>query len=83
MRSIHLPCVYRNELERVYLDHITYNVNVPASVYAKYYFDLRTLSEENGLVFPNEYVPLSKEKATEIEVSKHKDCELVSWTMFC
>jgi hypothetical protein len=38
---------------------------VPSSVYAKYYFDLRTLAEDNNLLFPHE--PLTKEKALKLE----------------
>ena len=38
---------------------------VPCSVYAKYYFDLRTLAEANDLSFPAE--PLSKERAQKLE----------------
>ena len=59
----------RNELERVYLEHIHFYVNVPAGMYAKYFFDLRSLAEENGLVFPNEYQPLTRDRAVKIEVS--------------
>ncbi len=45
-------------------------MNVPSSMYAQYFFDLRSLAEENGLVFPNEYLPLTKDRAIKIEVSQ-------------
>ena len=38
---------------------------MPSSVYAKYYFELRTLAEANELSFPPE--PLSKERAQKLE----------------
>ncbi|CAF0960855.1 unnamed protein product [Brachionus calyciflorus] len=66
-----------NELERQYLNLLQFNINVPSSVYAKYYFDLRTLAEDNNLSFPLE--KLTKEKAYKLEAlssvcqEKYKD----------
>ncbi|XP_017785816.1 PREDICTED: cyclin-Y-like protein 1 [Nicrophorus vespilloides] len=54
-----------NELERQFLELLQFNINVPSSVYAKYYFDLRTLAEANDLSFPSE--PLSKDRAQKLE----------------
>ncbi|XP_065346974.1 cyclin-Y isoform X1 [Cloeon dipterum] len=54
-----------NELERQFLEMLQFNINVPSSVYAKYYFDLRTLAEANELAFPAE--PLSRSRAQKLE----------------
>ncbi|KAJ8268705.1 hypothetical protein COCON_G00138770 [Conger conger] len=54
-----------NELERRFLELLQFNINVPSSVYAKYYFDLRSLSETNGLPIPLE--PLSRDRALRLE----------------
>ncbi|KAI9586346.1 cyclin-Y-like protein 1 [Glossina fuscipes] len=54
-----------NELERQFLELLQFNINVPFSVFAKYYFDLRTLAEANDLSFPTE--PLSKDRAQKLE----------------
>ncbi|EHB06035.1 Cyclin-Y-like protein 1 [Heterocephalus glaber] len=51
-----------NESERHFLDLMKFNVNVPISVYAKYYFDLHILAFENGVCC--KHVPLTKEHKT-------------------
>ena len=59
--------IYRNELEREYVQLLQFNVNVGSSIYAKYYFDLRQLAKENKISFPDEL--LTKEKAIKLEAS--------------
>lgn len=54
-------------MERHFLELLQFNINVPASVYAKYYFDLRSLADDNNLSFPLE--PLSNERAQKLEVN--------------
>lgn len=53
-------------MERHFLELLQFNINVPASVYAKYYFDLRSLADDSNLSFPLE--PLSKKRAQKLEV---------------
>ncbi|KAG5851688.1 hypothetical protein ANANG_G00054320 [Anguilla anguilla] len=71
-----------NEMERHFLELLQFNINVPASVYAKYYFDLRSLAEDNNMSFPLE--PLSKERAQKLEAisrlceDKYKDLSKAS-----
>ncbi|XP_028925090.1 cyclin-Y-like protein 1 [Ornithorhynchus anatinus] len=66
-----------NEMERHFLELLQFNINVPASVYAKYYFDLRSLADDNNMSFLLE--PLSKERAQKLEAisrlceDKYKD----------
>ncbi|XP_061695986.1 cyclin-Y-like isoform X2 [Syngnathoides biaculeatus] len=54
-----------NNLERHFLELVQFNINVPSSVYVKYYFDLRSLSEANSLSIPLE--ALSHHKAQKLE----------------
>ncbi|KAM7154792.1 cyclin-Y-like protein 1 [Molossus nigricans] len=54
-----------NELERQYIYLLQFNLYVSASVYAKYYFDLRTLAGDHRL--PIVFAPLRKERAEKLE----------------
>ncbi|KFD53551.1 hypothetical protein M513_05467 [Trichuris suis] len=66
----------KNELERQFLECLEFNINVPSSVYAKYYFDLRTLAIANNLQLPLQ--PLCKERAKKLEaLSRHCEDKLV------
>lgn len=56
----------RNELETQYLFLLRFRLHVSASVYAKYYFDLRSLASDHKL--PNEFACLRKERAQALEV---------------
>ncbi|XP_060990202.1 cyclin-Y-like protein 1 isoform X2 [Dama dama] len=66
-----------NEMERHFLELLQFNINVSASVYAKYYFDLCSLADDNNLSFLT--APLSKERAQSLEAisrlceDKYKD----------
>ncbi|KAK3082617.1 hypothetical protein FSP39_000585 [Pinctada imbricata] len=60
-----------NDLERQYLEMLQFNINVPSSVYAKYYFDLRALADANDLSFPLE--PLSKDRALKLEAMSNEE----------
>ena len=49
-----------NELERVYLELLEYQLHVKGSEYAKYYFILRAFAEKVQHKFPLKPIPLSK-----------------------
>jgi len=62
-----------NKIERKFLEMLQYNVNVSSSVYAKYYFDLRTLAEANDLFFPMQRLSLERAQKMEILSQQYKD----------
>ena len=47
-----------------------YNVTVKASLYAKYYYELRTLYKDNEKEFP--MIPLNNLDAGKLEIRSHK-----------
>jgi len=53
------------QLEKVILNLLQFNVSLKAALYAKYYFELRSLAEEASMYFPLD--PLSKEDAEKLE----------------
>jgi hypothetical protein len=60
-----------NRLEREMLSSLEFVVGLKASIYAKYYFDLRTLSERSAINFPLKPLSLDEERKLE-----HKSCGL-------
>lgn len=67
-------------MERHFLELLQFNINVPSSVYAKYYFDLRSLSESNNLSGPLEL--LSRDKAQKLEVGNHHSSSTLFFPLF-
>ncbi len=59
-----------NRLEQKFLELIQYNVTVKASLYAKYYYELRTLYKDNEKEFP--LTPLNSADAGKLEIRSHK-----------
>lgn len=64
-----------NTFERIFLDLIGYDLVVKGAEYAKYYFILRTLAEQNNIKMPLQ--PLSFDKIKRMQDSSEKiECEL-------
>ena len=63
-----------NFLERKYLELLDFKLNVSSSLYAQYYFELRSVSEENNQSFKaNEYsTPRLKQKTNAFIISISK-----------
>jgi len=59
-----------NKLEQKFLELIQYNVIVKASLYAKYYYELRTLYKDNQKEFP--LAPLNNYDAGKLEIRSNK-----------
>jgi len=53
-----------NELEKNLLNYLQFNVTVKASLYVKYYFDVRELAPQDAT---NTFTPLNKEAASRLE----------------
>lgn len=60
-----------NTIERQFLELIQYNVSITASLYASYYFELRTLCERDERSFTLK--PLSEEQLKGIGVCRSTD----------
>lgn len=66
-----LPVEDVNELERIFLELIQFNINVQQSAYAKYYFDLRSLAEQHALTLP--VVNLDKARSKKLEAQSNNE----------
>ena len=62
-----------NDMERVFLDLVDYNVHVIGSEYAKYYFVLRTLAEKSNRSFPLRSIDADKVRKLQSKASMMED----------
>uniref|UniRef100_A0AC35UAN2 CYCLIN domain-containing protein n=1 Tax=Rhabditophanes sp. KR3021 TaxID=114890 RepID=A0AC35UAN2_9BILA len=62
-----------NELERQFLECLDFNINVPSSIYAKYYFDLRTLAMAHNMQLPSQPLYLERSKKLEALSRNYED----------
>nr|XP_054310540.1 putative cyclin-Y-like protein 3 [Pongo pygmaeus] len=61
-----------SKMEKCFLELLEFNIHVSASVYAKYYFDLRALANDHDLYFLFGF--LHKDKAQKLE-ARSRPCE--------
>lgn len=62
-----------NDMERVFLDLVEYNVHVLGSEYAKYYFVLRTFAEKSNRSFPLRPIDVDKVRKLQSKASLVED----------
>eukprot|EP00049_Salpingoeca_infusionum_P010845 m.186926 g.186926 ORF g.186926 m.186926 type:complete len:353 (-) comp14767_c1_seq2:248-1306(-) len=63
-----------NDLERIFLEMIDFNIDVESSVYTKYYFELREIAEKFHTEFPLK--PMTTERAARLEATSRRHHEL-------
>lgn len=63
-----LSVAHLNELEKYLLNYLQFNVTVKASLYVKYYFDVRELAPPEST---DTFTPLNKEAASRLEENSH------------
>jgi len=58
-----------NRLERKFLDLLSFKLGIPSSLYAQYYFELRSVAEEHGTT--SKLKPLTRTSARRVEARSH------------
>jgi len=62
-----------NDLEKAFLEMIKYNVSISASLYASYYFELRTLCEKAERTFSLKPLTEQQQRALETRADQKTD----------
>lgn len=61
----------RNEIEKHFLVYMKFDTDVSASLYAKYYFDLRYLAHENNPLILAKNLCKERARSTEVRLWNH------------